>query len=445
MSEAIATGSDQQRTRRQQRAWTWYDWAASAFSTTVVTVFLGPYLTGIAETAAESGTSITLLGIAPVTAASYFPYIVSLSVALQVCVMPIVGALADVVRSRTVVMGVCAYIGALAVMGMWFLAGEAYQLGGVLFIVANIAFGAAIVVYNSFLPELAPAAERDALSSRAWAMGYAGGVILLVANLVLYLGHEGFGISEGDAVRLSLASAGLWWAVFTIIPLRGLRSRPAHPVDGNIVRSGVRQLVRTARELPRYPQALLFLLAFLLYNDGIQTVIALAATFAVVELGLATTDVITAVVLVQVVGIAGALLLGRLAVRIGAKRVVLWSLLVWSTILAAAYALPAGNSLAFYALAASIGFVLGGSQALSRSLFAQLVPRDREAEYFSLYEVSGSASAVLGPLLFALTLQFAGSYRLAIVFLVVFFIAGGVLLARVNVARGMADVEAAPA
>jgi len=437
---ASAADSSQPR-RREQRAWAWYDWAASAFSTTVLTVFLGPYLTGIAESAAAEGQQITLLGIIPVTAASYFPYLVSLSVAVQVLSMPIVGAMSDIARSRKAVMGVCAYIGAGAVVAMWLLEGDRYQLGGVLFVIANVAFGAAIVVYNAFLPEIAAPGERDGLSSRAWALGYAGGVVLLIVNLALFLGHASVGVSEADAVRLSLASAGLWWAIFTLVPLRGLRNRPpAQRPAGGLLTGGFRQLGRTARELRRYPQALLFLLAFLLYNDGIQTVIALAATFAVEELGLATLDVITAVLLVQVVGIAGALLLGRAASRFGAKRVVLASLLAWSAVLLAAFLLPAGNQTAFYLLAAGIGFVLGGSQALSRSLFAQLVPRDREGEYFALYEVSGGASAALGPLLFALTLQFADSYRLAILFLVVFFVAGGALLARLDVARGMADV-----
>jgi len=424
--------------RREQRGWYWYDWAASAFSTTVITVFLGPYLTNIAEAAAQAGQRITIFGLIPVTAESYYPYIVSLSVALQILFMPIVGALADVARSRRLVMGVAAYVGATAVLGMWFLAGTAYQLGGVLFVIANVAFGSAMVAYNSFLPEIAGPEERDRVSSYAWAMGYAGGVLLLVVNLVLYLGHSSFGIDEGTAVRLALVSAGGWWAVFTIIPLRRLHDRPpAHSTEHSVLGLGFRQLWSTLRALRSYPQALMFLLAFFFYNDGIQTVIGLSATYADAELGLGTTTIISAVIIVQVVGIAGALLLGRWAQAIGAKRVVMASLALWTVVLLLAFAIPAGSTIAFLVLAAFIGFVLGGSQALSRSIFAQLIPRDREGEYFSLFEVSGSASAVLGPLVFAITLQFAGSYRLAILFLVVFFIIGGILLSRVDMRRGM--------
>lgn len=428
--------------RREQRGWYWYDWAASAFSTTVVTVFLGPYLTTIAQTAQDAGQRITLFGLIPVNAESYYPYIVSLSVALQILVMPVVGALADVAKSRRLVMAIAAYIGALAVMGLWFLDGTAYQLGGALFVLANVAFGSAIVAYNSFLPEIAKPDERDRVSSIAWAMGYAGGILLLIANLALYLGHESFGMAEGTAVRLALLSAGGWWAVFTIIPLVRLKDRPPQqPSQGPVVVTGFRQLAHTLRDLRAYPQALLFLIAFFFYNDGIQTVIGLSATYADIELGLDTTTIISAVIVVQVVGIAGALLLGRWARAIGAKRVVLVSIVLWSVVLGVAYILPAGSTIAFMILAAFIGFVLGGSQALSRSLFAQLVPRDREGEYFSLFEVSGSASAVLGPLVFGLTLQFAGSYRLALLFLVVFFVIGGVLLSRVNVRAGMEQVS----
>lgn len=462
---SVEASANIQQRRREQRGWYFYDWAASAFSTTVVTVFLGPYLTSVAQAAAEAGQPITILGLVPVTAESYFPYVVSLSVVLQVLVMPVVGAFADVARSRRAVMGLFAYVGALAVMGMFFLQGTSYQLGGILFIVANVAFGAAMTVYNSFLPQIATPDERDGVSSRAWAMGYVGGGLLVVINLALFLGHSSLGIEEGFAVRICLLSAGIWWGVFTLIPLARLRDRAwgtgskdgGHGTadarghghgqghghghgHGHGIIAGFRQLGRTFAELRMYPQALLFVAAFFFYNDGIQTVIGLSATYADQELGLPTTVVIVAVLVVQVVGIGGALLLGRIAGRIGAKRVVLASLVLWALILVFAFALPVGAATLFLVLAAAIGFVLGGSQALSRSLFAQLVPRDKEGEYFAFYEVSNGVSSILGPLVFALTLQFLGSYRIAILALVVFFAIGGVLLSRVDVRKGIAAV-----
>lgn len=428
--------------RREQRGWYWYDWAASAFSVSVVAVFFGPYLTDVAQAAAASGERITLLGVVPVTAESYYPYVAAVALTLQILVMPVVGAMADAARSRRRVMGVCAYVGALTVMGMWFLEGTNYQLGGLLFIVATVAFGSAMTVYNSFLPLIADAGERDRVSSAAWAMGYAGGVLLLLANIALFVSGERFGVSETEATRIALLSAGAWWAVFALIPLRRLRASAGEPL---VVRMSsvaqVRRLGQTLRELGAYPQALMFLLAFFFYYDGIQTMIGLSATYAVQELGLETTTVIVSVVVVQVVGIVGALVLARWARRIGAKAVVLGSLAVWSVVVLAVYLLPAGNVGLFLTVAAVIGFILGGSQALSRSIFAQLIPRQRSGEFFSLFEVVSSASALLGPLVFAVTLQFAGSYRLGLLFLIAFFVIGGQLLARVDVAKGSAEAE----
>jgi len=427
--------------RRQQRGWYFYDWANSAFSTTVGTVFLGPYLTNLANDAADAGQPVTLLGLFSVAPGAYIAFVISLSVLLQVVTMPIVGAIADNAQSKRRILGVTAFLGAAATMAL-FLVQNSYQLGGVLFIIANVAFGCSVVVYNSFLPDIATPEERNAVSSRGWALGYVGGIVLLVLNLVLFLGHSAFGITEGMAVRISLLSAGLWWALFTIIPLALLKDMPHHdrPV-GNVVTSGFTSLGRTLGELPRYPQALLFIIAFFFFNDGIQTVIGLSATFASEELKLGTTVIISAVIMVQVVGIAGALLLGRWATRIGAKRVVLVTLALWAVMLLVAYVIPANAAALFLVMAAGIGFILGGSQALSRSLFSQLIPRDREAEYFSLYEVSGGASSILGPLVFGLSIAFLDSYRIAILSLVVFFIVGGLLLSRVNVRVGMHQCE----
>lgn len=430
--------------RREHRAWYFYDWASSAFSTTVVTVFFGPYLTSVAQSAAQTGEQIRLLGLVPVTAESYLPYTITISVLLQVVLLPIIGAVADRSERKRRQLGIWAGLGGLATMTLFLVHGTGYQLGGVLFVIANVAFGAAAVVYNSFLPDIATPEQRDGVSSRGWALGYVGGILLLVINLALYLGHSAIGLDESMAVRISLLSAGLWWVAFTVIPVRGLVDRPARGIASDAgVLGGFAQLGRTLAHLVNYRQALWFLLAFFFFNDGIQTVIGLAATYATEELGLGTTLVIAAVIIVQVVGIAGALLLGRAAGRWGAKSVVLGSLTLWAVVLVCAFFIPANSAPLFLMLAAFIGFVLGGSQALARSLFAQLIPRDREAEYFSLYEVSNGASSILGPLVFGLSLQFLGSYRIAILALVVFFVIGGAFLAKVDVARGQREAELA--
>src|SRR5215213_1574405 len=210
--------------RREQRGWYFYDWANSAFSTTVVTVFLGPYLTTVAENAADAGGLVHPLGI-PVLAGSYFPYVLSLSVVLQVILLPITGAIADRTRGKRRLLMLFAYVGAISTMGFYLIQGSAYLLGGLLFVVANLSFGASVVVYNAFLPEIAGPDERDRVSSRAWAFGYLGGGLLLAANLAMFTAHESLGLSEGQAVRVSLLSAGAWWALFALIPLAALRDR----------------------------------------------------------------------------------------------------------------------------------------------------------------------------------------------------------------------------
>ncbi|NLU76646.1 MFS transporter [Streptomyces sp. HNM0575] len=424
--------------RREQRGWYFYDWANSVFSTSVLTVFLGPYLTQVTKAAADADGYVHPLGL-DVRAGSYYAYAVSLSVLLSVVVMPLAGAVADHTGRKKPILGLFAYLGAGSTAGMFFLDGERYLLGGALLVVANVSFATSVVIYNAFLPQVAGPEERDAVSSRGWAFGYAAGSVVLVANLALFLQHEALGVTEGTAVRICLASAGVWWAVFTVVPLLRLRERPGAVTGSRFsLLDGWRQLAGTFRELRRYRLTMLFLLAYLVYNDGVQTVITQASVFGSEELGVDQTTLIGAVLLVQVLAVAGALLMGRIAARHGAKRTVLGSLVAWTVIVGAGYFLPAGAPLFFFALASGIGLVMGGSQALSRSLYAQLVPAGKEAEFFSLYEVSDRGTSWLGPLVFGLAYQLTESYRAAIISLVVFFVLGFVLLLRVPVDRAAA-------
>ncbi|MFG3349019.1 MFS transporter [Streptomyces sp. NPDC048018] len=424
--------------RREQRGWYFYDFACSVYSTSVLTVFLGPYLTSVAKAAADAEGFVHPLGI-PVRAGSLFAYAVSASIVVAVLVMPLVGAVADRTGRKKPLLAASAYVGATATTGMFFLGGDRYLLGALLLIVANASLSVSMVLYNAYLPQIAEPDERDTVSSRGWAFGYTSGALVLVLNLVVYSGHESFGLSQGMAVRICLASAGLWWGAFTLVPLRLLRDRRTarEPGEG-AVGSGWKQLVATLRDMRRHPLTLSFLLAYLIYNDGVQTVISQASVFGSEELGLDQTTLITAVLLVQVLAVAGALGMGRMARSYGAKRTILGSLAVWTAILLAGYFLPADAPVFFYCLAAAIGLVLGGSQALSRSLFSHLVPRGKEAEYFSAYEMSDRGLSWLGPLVFGLAYQLTGSYRDAIISLVIFFAVGFVLLARVPVRRAVA-------
>ena len=443
--------------RSERVGWYFYDWANSAFYTTGVTVFLGPYLGSIANTAAGCTSDADLdagcpgkfvhpfgLDVAP---GSFFAYTVSLSVFLTVFVLPVVGAIADRSPRKKVLLAVSAYIGAAATVGMVFLTGSRYLLGGLLLLIANIALGASIVVYNSFLPQISSPDDRDAVSSRGWAFGYLGGGLLLLFNVIAVFVGDAVGWDTGNVARWSIVSAGVWWAGFTLIPLRRLRDRPplAGAVGGaSVITAGFKQLWETLRSLKAFPLTLFFLIAYLIYNDGIQTVISLAAVYGTEQLKLANTVLVPTILMVQFLAFVGALSLGALARRIGAWKTVLASLVLWIVVLIAAYFLPAHQAIPFIVLGAGIGLVLGGSQALSRSLFSQLIPPGKEGEYFGLYEISDKGTSWLGPLVFGLSYQATGNYRVAIISLVAFFVIGFVALLCVPIRRAVEQAGNVP-
>jgi UMF1 family MFS transporter len=319
---------------------------------------------------------------------------------------------------------------------MVFIGRTDWMLGSVLFISAFLSYSCAKVIYNSLLPDLADPDLRDRVSSRGWAAGYLGSGILLAVNV-----GSSFVIDDPALLaRLSLCSAGAWWAIFSLVPLRILQYLPPSAiqcglVSGSVLSSGFRELSDTLRNLRKFPSTLLFLAVYLLYYDGISTVTTLSADYGQKELRLGETTLLSAILMVQFTGFGGALLLGRFAQRYGAKRVVTASLMVWIGVVFAAYFLQVGSALQFYALALVLSIVLGGTQALSRSLFSGMIPQGKEAEYYSLYEISSSGTSALGPLLFGLTLPNTGSYRTAIVSLVVFLVVGLALLLGVNVRK----------
>ncbi len=425
---------------REQWGWYFYDWANSAFSSTVVTLFLGPYLTVLAKAAAGADGYIYPLGLR-IDPRSYWGYLISLSVASQVIVLPVLGAIADFGRRKKQLLAVFTYLGAFATISMFFAKDTGYLLGGALFLVANLAFGAAIVMSNAFLPDIAPPEQRDAVSSKGWGLGYAGGGTLLALNLLLFAKHEMFGLTEAMAVRISLASAGVWWGGFALITLARLQSRgPARPLPPGttIWTVGFHQLSETLRGIRHYPQTVLFLLAYLVYNDAIQTVITLSGQFGADELKMPMSQLTLAILMVQFVAFGGALAFNWLATRIGAKKSIMIALFIWTLTLAYIYLLLKTPG-QFFGMAAVVALVMGGSQALSRSLYSQMIPKGKEAEYFSIYEISDKGTSWLGPLVFAVALQWTGSYRSAILSLVIFFVAGLFLLARVDVQRAAAE------
>jgi UMF1 family MFS transporter len=420
--------------KREIRGWMFYDFACSAFSTTVVTTFLGPYLTGIIESQVGNKGSFTLLGL-PIAAESFFTYCVSLSVLLQVFFLPILGAISDYSNLKKRMMLFFAVLGAVCTIGLFFITGPLYLLGGLLFILANLAFGASIVFYNAYLPEIASEDQRDKVSSRGWALGYIGGGLLLLLNLILYQFSDKIGLDGATAVRISLASAGVWWLVFGYFAIKRLRERGAQrqlPAGETYLKIGFKQLAQTLREIRKYPMTLRYLIAYLLYNDGVQTVIVVSALFGAQELGMESSSLILVVLMVQFMAFFGALLFGVIAGKVGAKRAIIISLLIWSAI--SVWAVLSLRSVGeFWLLGACVAIVLGGTQALSRSLFSQMIPREREAEFFSFYEISDKGTSWMGTLLFGLVTQWTGSMRLAIFSLIVLFVSGLLLLFTVNV------------
>jgi UMF1 family MFS transporter len=484
--------------KREIFGWAMYDWANSAFSTTVVTAFLGPYLTEITKSAADANGFIHLLNY-PIRFDSYFTFLISASVLLQVTFLPILGALADYSHMRKQLMQFFAFLGSISTILMFFITPGGHWFAGLLFLVANVAFGASIVFYNSYLPSIASEDRRDAVSSYGWAMGYLGGGLLLLLNLVLFLFGDKFGLDGAMVARISLASAGVWWLGFSLITFSRLQPRHAIrqlPAGESYFSIGFKQLghlmeiphniitilmmlpllipvllflglpiwivlvpalgpiaililfiVRKGRTLP---EAMKFLTAYLLYNDGVQTVISVAAIFAAQELGMKTTQLILVILMIQFVAFGGALGFNWVASKLGTRQTIALSLIIWcgTTIYAFAgmksTAIVLGieqRQLEFWVLAFVIALILGGSQALSRSLFSLMIPKDQEAEFYSFYEISERGTSWLGTFTFGVVNQAFGSLRLGILSIIFFFIVGLILLPLVNVKRAMEQAK----
>ena len=488
--DAQQGAATRRRDTRQQRGWYVYDWANSSFPTTVITLFFGPYLIVVAQTAIEralvaaagtlgatlpawgdeafrdwvasavpvlqaSATSsgadlaalvgtaalegkVELFGIALFPEQLFF-YVIPVSAIIQILTLPVLGAFVDRSSRKRAWLGWTAYLGAATTMAMFLIVPGRWQLALVLVGVANILFQASLVVYDSFLPEIADPDDRDRVSSRGWAFGYVGGGTLLALNLAI-LTLEPFGISGTLAVRISLASAGIWWALFTIVPLRRLEDGPPLVVEGSAaqaVRGAFGELVRTTRLVISYRETLKFLLAFLLFNGGVGTVITAAGSYAIEELAIEQEMLVLAILMVQFVAFLGALIIGRIAVRFGAKTVVLWTLVLWSVVVTYGRFVPAGDVAVFFLLAGAIGFVLGGTQALSRSLYSHLVPARREAEFYSFYQISDRGTNIIGPAALAFAYGLFGSYRQGILVLIALFVAGGLLLVMTDMRKGI--------
>jgi UMF1 family MFS transporter len=420
--------------RREIIGWVMYDWANSAFSATVVTVLLGPYLAALIN---QQPGAVLVVGGYNVEAEAFYPFCVSVSVILQVILLPILGSLADHTHLKKRLMLFFAYAGAGATTLLFLVQDDSILLGGLLFIMANLSFGAALVFYNAFLPDIARPAEQDSVSSKGFAYGYIGGGIMLGLNLVLLQ----LMADKGLAVRLSLAGAGLWWLVFTwLFPQRRLVQRKTAtslPAGVNYLTYSFKTFLATLKEMAqKYPLTLRYLVAYLIYNDGIQTVNTVATIFAMAELGMEPEMLVGIVLMIQFVAAPGAILFNRLAGRIGARSTVIITLVGWAGLLIWAFAwLHTPGPIWLWAFVEAL--VLGSSQALSRSIFAKMIPHNQEAAYFSMYEISERGTSWIGPVVFGLAVQLTGSSRVALLPLIAFFVIGIVMLLFTNMRQAI--------
>ncbi len=434
---------------REQRAWNWYDWANSAYYTTTLTVLFAPYLITVAGRAAGCGSSadescsktVNVLGL-HLAAGSLPFYLTSFATIASAFILPVVGAFVDRSSRKRWNMAAFAWSGSFFAGLLFLMRGEQWQLASFAIVMSSILGGCSLVSYYAILVDISTEAERDRVSSRGWAWGYLGGGALLALNLVVVLAHGSFGLDKELAVRLSLLSAALWWAGFTIIPFRRLQDRPPRdvvPEAGGLLRRSFGQLFTTLREMRGFPMTLTFLVAFLFYNDGIQTVVGVASTYGSKQLGFGDSVLIATILLIQFVAYFGSLAFGRLAAVYGSYRCILWGVYAWMAIVVLAMFLPRKNLVTFLLIGVAIALVLGGTQALSRSFFSLLIPHGREGEYFALYNACERGTSWFGTFLFGVVFQITGSYRPAILALIVFFALGAVFLLRLDPERGIAE------
>jgi UMF1 family MFS transporter len=424
--------------RKEIFGWMMYDWANSAFYTTVVAVLLGPYLIALSEKAVGENGLILDLYFFRVTPGGFPTFCIAISVVSMVVVLPILGAIADYTHLKKRLMATFCYIGVLSSSLLFFVKGDSYIMGGIILIIANMSFAAANVFYNAFLIDIATEDQRDKISSYGYGAGYIGGVVMLVLNLLLINNAEQIGIDKGLAVRISFLAASLWWGIFGFISFYLIRARGAAkepPKNKHIVSIGFIEVWETLKELRRLRYTMIFLIAYLFYNDGIQTVILTSSAFLSQELftqaereaNLDQSFLIQIFLVAQIFALIGAIGFERIARFFGAKRTIILSLMIWCAIVIYAYAFLE-TKLQAVIMGAFIGLVLGSAQALSRSLYSQMIPVGRESSFFGLYEISEKGTSWMGQLLFTIIIGATGSFRQAILGLIVFFVIGSLIL-----------------
>jgi UMF1 family MFS transporter len=411
--------------------WCMYDWANSGFATVVLSAVLPVYFVALVP---ADGALISLFGWQRlIPAAALWGYAVSLSMLFVAITAPYLGALADRKNLHRKFLVFCCLIGAFATGLLFFAKPGMYMVATLLFIIANIGFAGGNVFYNAFLPKLAANHELDRLSSRGFAFGYIGGGVALLVVFAMIMGYSSLGFTDkGAATRAGFLLTGIWWLLFAIPTFRYVRIHSS-PILPQTLHKGIKGYFKTLAEIKNYPNLFLFLIAFLFYNDGIQTIIVVAAIFGRQELALSQGTVLACFLMIQFVAMPGTLLFGRLAENIGAQKSLYITLIMFICVTVYAYFM--NKAWEFWVLGFIIAIILGGSQAVSRSLFTSLIPDGKHAEFFGFYAISAKFASVLGPFIFALITQLTGSARLSILSLTGFFVIGIILLSAVDTSQ----------
>jgi UMF1 family MFS transporter len=423
--------------RPELRAWAMYDWANSAMVTIIVTAIFPIFFASVAWPADSER-----------SAAQVYAWATTISLVIVALLAPVLGTVADRTRSKKKLLMAFVGAGVLACAGMFFIRPGQWQLAAALFMLANIGASGSFVFYDALLPHVARRGEMDQLSTSSFALGYLGGGLLLALNLAWIREPQWFGLPSGEGLtlhekslpaRMAFLSVAVWWSLFTLPLLRRVdepevsESSEGRGSFGGALMAASVGLRATMRDLLRYPQAALMLLAFLFYNDGIMTFIRMASVYGE-ELQLDRGEMMLALLMVQFVGVPCTFLFGWIATRVGAKRSVLFGLGVYFLVGLLAHGLDSGAD--FFLMAGLVALVQGGTQALSRSLFASMIPRSRSGEFFGLFAVFDRFAGIFGPFLFAQVLLWTGDIRDAVLPLLAFFVVGAGLLALVRVDEG---------
>lgn len=421
--------------RKEIFGWMMYDWANSAFFTTVIGVLVGPYLLSLAQKSVGEDGVVFDLYFFSVTAKGLFSFCTAVSTVSMVVFLPILGSIADYTHLKKRLMAIFCYIGVMMGCAMFFV-DTSYLTLSILIIISNMAFAAANVFYNAFLIDITTEDKRDKISSYGYGAGYIGGVVMLVVNILTIQNAESLGMTTATAARISFLAASLWWGVFGAISFYLLKTRRTEkdvPKEKSLVTVGFSELWQTLKELRRLRYTMLFLIAYLFYNDGIQTVILQSSLFMSYEIytskGLPVDNSFLLVIflIAQISAFVGAIGFERIARFLGTKQTIILSLIIWCVIVIYAYAFFQTKFQAYF-IGGFIGLVLGSAQALSRSLYSQMIPVGRESGFFGLYEISEKGTSWMGQLLFTIIVGATGSFRHAILGLIVFFVVGSIIL-----------------